>query len=166
YFKFILDRMITPDTSIDIHAFPFQNIFREGIVVPVYTPFAFCYFDFGRRGESLASVQPSIGSPMQAVYRLVAIAYAPACEPDLKIIHVCLVVLVPVGDKDEVGRGAEEEAVETHGDRRRKSDSLQEYLAGVGFPVAVHVFENEDAAFSGVRKSFSARFVVFVLCDP
>src|SRR5690606_30102661 len=103
---------------------------------------------------------------VEAVYRLVAVAYAPACEADLKVVYVSLVVFVPVGNKNEVRWGAEKEAVETHGDGCGKGYSLQEYFARVGFSVVIGILENEYAALPGVGESLPAGFIVFVFGDP
>ena len=94
-----------------------------------------------------------------------AVLDAPAGETNLDG-GVGLVVAVLVRDEEEVRRRAEPEAVETHRDGGGKRDALDEDLAGVEFPVAVGVFENDDAAVAVVSEAGLAGFVVAIFRDP
>ena len=91
---------------------------------------------------------------------------APAGQPHFDVRHVGLVVTVAIGDEEEIRGRAEEQSIESHGDRRRKRDALEEHLAAVGHAVAVGVFEDHDAAVAGIRKALRARFVVAVFSHP
>ena len=80
--------------------------------------------------------------------------------------HVGLVVVVAIRHEQQVGRRAEEQAVEADGDRRRKGDPFQEDLAAVGDAVVIGVLENQDAAVAVIREAGDPRLVVAVLRDP
>ena len=103
---------------------------------------------------------------MQAVQDFVTIADAPAGQAHFDVGHVGLVVAVAIRHEQQVGRRADEDAVEADGERRRKDDAFHEDLAAVGDAVAVGVFEDQDAAVAGVRESAAARLVVEVLRHP
>ena len=149
----ILGRVIAPHAAVDLHAVARQQIARERLLRLVDPSLAFGLPDLRVGGVSLQSVEPAVGPPVQAVDRLVAIGDAPAGEAHFDVGHVGLVVAVAVGDEQQIRRRAEEQAIESDGDRRGKRDALEEDLAAVGDAVAVGVFENQDAAVAGIREA-------------
>ena len=94
-----------------------------------------------------------------------AVLDAPAGEADLDGV-VGLVVVVAVGDEEKIGRRAEPESVEADGDGGGERDFVEEDGALIHLPVAVGVFEDDDAAVAGAGKAGAAGFVVAVLGDP
>ena len=94
---------------------------------------------------------------MQAVQDLVAIADAPSGQAHFDVRHVGLVVAIAIGHEQQVGRRADEDAVEADGQRRREDDPFHEDLAAVGDAVAVGVFQDQDAAVAGIRESLRPR---------
>ena len=94
-----------------------------------------------------------------------AVLDAPAGEANLDG-GISLVVVVAVGDEEEIRRCTEPEAVEADGDCGGKRNAFEEDFARVEFPVAVGIFEDDDAAVTRVGEACPAVFEVAVFGDP
>ena len=66
----ILRRMVSPDAAIDLDAFAFQDVVGERLSGLEHPALAGRLSDLRRREQSLQSVQPPIGAPMETVQRL------------------------------------------------------------------------------------------------
>src|SRR5690606_7156121 len=53
HFKAIFHRMITPNATVDINSFSFQQIFGKRIIVIIKFPISFGLADFGRGSKAL-----------------------------------------------------------------------------------------------------------------
>ena len=162
----VLGRVVAPDAAVDVDSVVLEQVIGEGVVVAVDRLVGSRLADPGGRREPFEAVEPAVGAPVEAVDRLVTVADAPAGQQDLGVVHVGDVVAVAVGEVEEVGRRADEDAVEADRKRRREGDALREDLLAVGGAVAVRVLQDQDAAVAGAGETASAGLVVAVLGDP
>ena len=162
----VLGRMVAEDPAVDVDAVPFQDVVGERLFVFVEPALTRRLSHFRRRRIALESVQPSIGTPVQAVDDLVPVADAPSRQTHFDIGHVGLVIAVAIRHEQEVGRRADEGAVEADRDGGGKHDALHEHFAAVGHAVVIGVFQDQDAAVPGIREPAVARLVVEVLGHP
>ena len=96
---------------------------------------------------------------------VVALGDGEAIEDDLGI-GVGDVVVICVGDEEELGRAHEPDAVFSDFDRGEHLEIVGEDLAGLCFAVVIFVFENNDAVAEFQVESFSAFGVGEILGDP
>ena len=164
-FEAILRRMIAPDAAVDVLAVNHRDLFGKRLALFEEFSAVGGFADRRAGREALAAIEPAIGPPVEAVERFMAVLDAPAGETNLDG-GVSLVVAVLVRDEEEIRRRAEPETVEAHRDGRGKRDAFDEDLAGVEFPVAVGVFEDDDAAVAVVGEAGLAGFVVAIFRDP
>lgn len=74
--------------------------------------------------------------------------------------------MIFIGHEKQIGRGAEPEAIEAHGDGGGERNAFDEDFAGVEFSVAVSIFEDDDTTVTLVGKACLARFIVAIFGDP
>ena len=158
--------VVPPHPAVDVDAVGLEEVVREWIVVAVDRLLGTRLADLGGRREAFEAVEPAVGPPVEAVDRFVTVPDAPAGQQDLRVVHVGHVVAVAVGEVEEVGRRADEDAVEADRQRRRERDAFGEDLLAIGLTVAVRVFEDQDAAVARARETAAAGLVVAVLGDP
>ena len=142
----LLRRVVPPDAAVDVDSIGFEKVRRERIVVAVDRLVGPRLADLGRGREPLQAIEPAVRSPVEAVDRLVAVPDAPTRQQDLGLVRVGYVVAVAVGEVEEVGRRADEDAVEADRQRCRKRDALREDLDAIGFAVAIRVLQDQDSA--------------------
>ena len=152
----ILRRMITPHATVDLDAVAGEEVGGEWILVLVETSLSGGLPDLRGCRVALQSVEPAVGSPVQAVDRFVAIQDAPARETNLDVRRVGLVIVIPIRYEQEIRGRPKEEAVEPDRDRRRKWNPFEKHLAAVGDAVSIAVFENQDATVASVREPLDA----------
>jgi len=86
-------------------------------------------------------------------------------EPDLEG-SVGFVVVILVGHEEQVGRRAEPESIEPDRNAGGKGNAFEEDVAGVELPVAIRIFQDEDAAVAIGGETGPARFIVPIFRDP
>ena len=123
-----LRRMIAPHGSVERRAL---GVARAGAS------------DVGMREHALVSVEPSIGSPHEAVQRFVRILPAPAVEHRLRRA-VRDVVTIAIRNEQEVGRAAHPHAAVPDGDAAREIELIVEHRRAVMAAVAVGIFHHQD----------------------
>ena len=122
-------------------------------------------FSDERVGENaLATVEPAVGSPDEAVQSFMAVVHAPAIEKDFRF-GIGNVVAICVGNKNKIRRGSEVDTTVSDRDTGSEGDFIVEEFLGVKDAVAIGVLKNLDAAelFVFVRASVN---VVIVFYDP
>ena len=164
-FKAILRGVIAPHTTVDVLAIFDRHL--DGERIALAQDFAATgWLAHGRAcGETLATIEPTIRSPTEAVEHFMTILNAPSCEPHLKRT-ISFIVVVLVGHEEQIRRCAEPQPIKAHGDGRRKRNALEEDLARVELPVAIRVFEDQNAAVAIGGKTCAACFIVTVFRDP
>ena len=120
--------------------------------------------DEGVGEDALAAVEPTVGTPDEAVQSFVSVLNTPAVEENFGL-GVGDVVAIRIGNEDEVRRCAEVDAAVADGDAGGEGDFVVEELFCVEGAVAVSVFEDLDAAKLFVFVGASVDVVV-VFDDP
>src|SRR5690554_2100351 len=100
-FKSFMIWMVPPYPAIEIGPFVFHDILREFITRSIEPGVVIRFSDIGRSSESFQPVQPPVGTPMQAIDRLMSITDSPTGKQYLDIFLICLVILDR--DKEQVG---------------------------------------------------------------
>jgi hypothetical protein len=97
--------------------------------------------------DAVASIEPAIGSPGQAIESIVFGVDIPAIEHDFRRT-IWLVITIPVWNEKEFGQGTQPDAAETKRDSRKVSTFVQKYLSRIELPVPIPVLENYDPVIS------------------
>src|SRR5439155_15273434 len=92
----------------------------------------------------MTTVEPAVGSPGQAVDDVVFRFEAPAVEHDFGRA-VRNVVVIAIGNKNQLRREAEPDPAEADRDAGKIASFVPENPARIEMPIAVVVFENQDA---------------------
>src|SRR5690606_16422151 len=85
--------------------------------------------------DAMASIEPSIRAPGEAVERFVCVFVMPAVEQDLWFA-VRLVVVVFVGNKQQIRRLSDPDTAEADFQPAHEVQALNEHLSAVVLPVA------------------------------
>jgi len=94
-----------------------------------------------------------------------AILDAPAREPHFQRA-IGFIVVILVGHEEQIRRCAEPQSIKAHGDGRRKRNAFEEDLACVELPIAIRVFEDQDAAVAIGGETCAACFIVAIFLRP
>ncbi len=103
--KTVLNRVIAPHTSIDLHRILNFLVFRK--CLPMAIDAALSNRLTHHRGcrEPLATVEPTVWAPDEAVERFMAVTNPPARQANFNIVHIRLVVTITIGNEKQI-RGA------------------------------------------------------------
>ena len=134
-FKNVPGRVIAPDAGVDRDA---VLIWRTWLA------------DAGMGENTVAAVQPAIGSPGESVERFVGVLVAPAVEENLRLAG--RVGLLIVRDEEKVRGGTDPDAAETEFDARDHVQTFEEHGLLVELAVAIGVFEDQDLV-AGARRT-------------
>jgi len=98
--------------------------------------------------NAVATVEPAVRSPGETVDDVVFRLETPAVEQDFGRA-VRNVVVIAVGNENQLRRGAEPDAAETERDAGKIAALIEEDVPGVEATVAIAVFENDHAVVAG-----------------
>ena len=105
------------------------------------------FADVGAGEHALVAVEPAVRTPEEAVQRLVRVLVTPAVEQHLGRA-VGFVIVVAVGNEEQLGRGADPDAAEADLDATDEIEALRENLLRFEDAVAIGVLEDEDAVLA------------------
>jgi hypothetical protein len=148
-FEFASFGVEAPDTGVEVEAVVFGSA---------------RFSDEGVSENALATVEPAVGSPDEAVQSFMAVVHAPAIEKDFRF-GIGNVVAICVGNKNKIRRGSEVDTTVSDRDTGSEGDFIVEEFLGVKDTIAIGILKNLDAAelFVFVRASVD---VVIVFYDP
>ena len=127
-------RMVTPHTGID----PLTIIFGGPRLANI-----------GRTENPVATIEPTIGPPVEGVERLVGVSrVVPAIQQDLRITGRLGRITVGDGDEHQVGSRADPKTAEAKLHAGDQVHVFQKHRAFVGLVVAVGVLKHEDAVLA------------------
>ncbi len=164
-FKAILRGMITPNPTINVLAIFDRHLDGERIALAQDFA-AIGRLAHGRAcGETLAPIKPTIGPPTEAVKHFMTILNAPTGKSHFERA-IGFVVLILVRHEEQIRRRAEPQSFKAHRNGRRKGNAIEEDLPRVELPVAIRVFEDQDAAVAIGGEARAACFIVTVFSNP
>ena len=128
-FKNLFHRMIAPDGATELHALVLR-----------------CAGPANERvcGDAVASVEPAVRPPREAVHHVVAGLERPAVEDDFRCA-VRHAIAVAVGIEQKIRRARDPHAAEAHGHAADALTVLQKNFALIKTSVAVFVREDQNA---------------------